>query len=148
MNGEPNMRPLITTAPPRPTMASPRGNIGLHLIFGVRGTHAKEDYTPKASSGADGGIGDGRGGTGLNCSGFKVFYRLANAALGCQSTFSGGVPAARRSNHICFQFTFIGSLQLTGIAFGFSSSISVSSPSPNWYFPEICWHSPDQQWIA
>lgn len=44
-------------------------------------------------------------GVGLSCCfGFQAFH----IALGCWSVCSEGIPAAMRSNHTCFQVTFIG----------------------------------------
>ena len=57
----------------------------------------------------------GASGAGLNCcSGFKALHRLTS---GLQSTFSGGVPAAMRSNYISPGLLSPDPLQLIGIAF-------------------------------
>lgn len=66
----------------------------------------------EASPGASGASGTVVGEDGADlyyCTGFKTFHRLTNTALGCQSTHSGGVPAAMKPNYICFWVILIGS---------------------------------------
>lgn len=77
-------------------------------IRSLGGTHPKNDWIPEASTGAGRTSGIRRAGrAGLNCcSGFKAAHRRTKVALGCQSIFSGGVPATMSSNHICYQVSF------------------------------------------
>lgn len=62
----------------------------------------------------------GADGAGLNCcASFKAFHMLTNMLV-CQSTSSGGVPAAMKSNHICFQVTFLGTVKPIELVFWLS----------------------------
>lgn len=64
--------------------------------------------------------------------------RWINTVLGFWSIFAGGVPAIRRSNHICFWVTFTGPFSASWdhlLAFSFLSLGSFPQPISS---PKIC----------